>query len=241
VGALVLLPSLGSAGTLEMDIRGAVDPDSGARTTAVDSAVDFGNVSPVFGSSEGELIAARDGSGTYLVATLEVEVRRVPSAWERHQLAERIPPDRGRLAATQPRIRNSAGRTAPEPGRAGAASTPYAASRRHHSRPRFRTEVSCVDRPIEVAIEIRGLTGDIEARYAPGTDTDWGAGAGVGIPLGPQKTVLFTAPPMGGHWLHQVALFSPEPLRGVVGVRSAYSASSGAGDGRDSTGTRNSR
>ncbi|MBW2258534.1 MAG: hypothetical protein JRI25_28635, partial [Deltaproteobacteria bacterium] len=65
---------------VQVTIRGAMDADSGVYThleSGTSVQLDFGSVNPLFGSPRvGEQILARDGSGYYLVATLEVTVGR---------------------------------------------------------------------------------------------------------------------------------------------------------------------
>jgi len=187
-------------------VRGATDPDSGVRTRvtpgAHDVSLDFGLVGMGLQPTEGgDAVPAADGFGTWLVATIEVEVR---PGLDLHLTPT---PRRAPVELAGPR----AVTTKPWGGKSAL---------RVHSR-RLDTARA---RSIQVSLRFEGLTGGIESRFAPGTHTDWGAQGPAGVPLGPSDTLVFTAPPHGGLLVHQIALFVPGTRPGPVTGRAVYTA-----------------
>ncbi|MBW2255138.1 MAG: hypothetical protein JRI25_11130 [Deltaproteobacteria bacterium] len=213
--ALVLLaaaratPARAQSAT-EVLIRGVADLDSGHSTVVAGAGptldLDFGDVNPLWGQPRtGERVPARDGSGIYLVGTLEVALNRTPSphAASTGHKARRIAT--GRATVVRPREAVVADRA-----------PPFAIPSDLEPNGEWTTAM----RNTEVAIRVEG-TG-VDLRYAPGTSADWGAGGNVGTPLGPMRTVLFTARGDQDALVHQIALFLPAGTTGVKRARIVY-------------------
>jgi hypothetical protein len=202
--ALVLLAAAvaspaNAQGTLQLEIRGAVDRDSGHATQvsslggAVD--IDFGVVDLLFGEARtGEVVAARDGSGHYLVATLELEVTR--DHGPRARVA--APPARWAARTEPPRRPGKPALGAPRTGSiAGATPTP------------------------EATVVTLRVDGETRAFWAPGTATVWGT-SGSGTSLGPAGAVVLTMFGDRARHVHQVALFLPAMSAGHFRARLVY-------------------
>jgi len=213
LSVLAIAPPARAQEAIDLEIRGAVDPDSG-RVTRVDTSsgavgLDFGEVNLFWGQPRiGERIPARDGSGTYLVATLEVEVERTELAGSAQH--ERVSgPKRLSVPSDAPPRRRS--EVAPSQRSGAEELLPKAGSAAG-----WRTAPALWTGTAEVSLRMEGMGLEgVEVRYAPGTSLDWGASGHMGTPLGPTGTVVLTARAGRASAVHQVALFLPAGTTGT--------------------------
>jgi len=210
-------------------ISGGTDPDSGIVTDLIvlggQRSLDFGTVNPLFGQPRtGERIPMRDGSGYYLVATLEVtvdEAGRVVSVAPVSPGSVLDGPSGARSIVRPPPVSDLESTRLP---------------RRASRRPGRKTRVvpgtglrvdAAYSTPLvsgDLAVRVVGAEVlDAVVRVARGTAVDWGAGSEVGLPLSATDTVVETGLAPGTRVVHQIAWCVPSTTHGQQGFTVTYS------------------